>query len=506
MGKGSIKKSIFEKRVQEIEINKDGLVIASDQSIFSIPKNSILQDFHPFFYTIAIAIESLKKSISFPCIHIEKDNFEKIIDVELLKQEDCFYVVLIDLTEHYLNAQPIVQEKNESSIAKYKLDFENKLLAAKEQFKNSFLSNLNHEVRNPLNNILVFLDLLAETKLDFDQKETLKLIQNTGIHLKVLMDDMLDISKIESGIMEVKKVNFDLSKFLASIERHFKIRFKEKPIDFQVDIEEKIHRYYIGDPIKLNQILHNLIENALRNTKEGIIKLSVSAIETKEQDKNTSVLKFSLSDTGAGIDDNYLDKVFNKYFQLKIDEIEPIGEGLGLKIVKDLVDLIEGSIKVTSHKDKGSNFTFTIPVETRIPKKKKKTVDKGTGLLIRKRILVVEDDLTNQMLFMKLFLNNDFGYTLDFAMNSKDAITLVENKKIALVITNSSETSMKLSNFIKSLKALSTNVEEEVPVIVATGKTMLEQQEEIIRTGASFVLAKPFTKKELFKTIAVLLK
>lgn len=124
----------------------------------------------------------------------------------------------------------------------------------------------------------------------------------------------------------------------------------------------------------------------------------------------------------------------------------------------------------------------------------------------RKGILVVEDDLTNQMLFMKLFLNNDFGYTLDFAMNSKDAITLVENKKIALVITNSSETSMKLSNFIKSLKALSTNVEEEVPVIVATGKTMLEQQEEIIRTGASFVLAKPFTKKELFKTIAVLLK
>ena len=270
MSLSELKTSFVNKRIQQLEVSETGRVLSSDNAIFNIPKDSQLSVLHPFLEATQYLLPSISENINFPCVNLEIDSVKKIVDIEILRQNEQLYVLLFDFTEHYEASHPLVQEKNENSIAKSKLDFEKRLLIAKSEFKNSFLSNLNHEIRNPLNNMLGFMDLLAETKLNYDQYETIKVIRKTGTHIKMLMEDMLDISKIERGVIEVKDVNFYLTSIISSLQQHFSLKYNSSAVELVVDIVGKVPKTFIGDPVRLNQILFNLLENAFRNRARPI--------------------------------------------------------------------------------------------------------------------------------------------------------------------------------------------------------------------------------------------
>ncbi|MBW2938488.1 hybrid sensor histidine kinase/response regulator [Aureisphaera sp. CAU 1614] len=502
MAYGNLKKQLFESRVQEIEISQKGEVISSDNAIFNIAEKSNISNFHLFFELFPEVLTSINENIQFPCINIEFEGVKKIIDVEVIKKEKRFFLFFFDLTEHYENSQPIVQEKNEASIAKNKLDFEKKLLEAKEEFKNTFLANLNHEIRNPLNNLLGFLETLSASSLSYEQTELLKVAQKTGLQLKVLMEDLLDISKIEDGVLELKHVNFNLSTFMAAIYKHFQHKYSSD-IHFTVETESKVHTALIGDPNRLHQILFNLIENAFQNTYRGSVSLSVVPSPNNQHIKssNETVIRFIIKDTGKGIAQEKISKVFDNYLQLEKEKLKPLGDGLGLKIVKNLVQLMNGTVAVESKIDVGTEFILDIPFTTRIPKKKAYKTKKIPGIYINKNILVIEDIKDNQMLFFKHFLNNDEAYVMHLATDGAMAFSLLEKKRIDVIIAKTTIPDIDIFSFIDKVKEHPEDSINKTPIIVASGNSLLEFQNTLEEKEISNYLMKPFTKKELFKAI-----
>jgi len=499
----TLKTEICNSRIQQVEIDSTGAVINSDDAVFGMPKGSFISDFHPFFEGVVPLLAQLKDTLNIPCVNIETAGKSRIVDIDFLRKDDKLYLLLFDFSEHYKASHPLVQEKNVASIAKHRLVFEKQLLQAKEEFKNGFLANLNHEIRNPLNNLLGFMELLKETKLDYDQNETLKVMQRTGTHLKILMDDMLDISKIERGVLDIKNVNFNLGHIVNNLHNHFHLKYHDKPVVFNVSIDNNVPKKLVGDPARLNQVLFNLLENAFRNTEDGHISMFVKAID---HNKSQCKVQIIISDSGSGIAENKIDKVFDTYFQLKVDKMKPLGEGLGLKIVKDLTESLNGTVQLSSEEGKGSVFTCVFPFEVRSESREKKTVPKGTGILMSKRILIVENETTNQMLMMKMFLNNEKGYVIEMAVNAAHALELLQNNKYNLIIFKSVLSDMKAEELITVLRSHSNKGIAELPILIASGSTFKEQQESVLNAGASAFLAKPYTKNELFKNIEQLIR
>lgn len=495
MNQPALKEEFINKRIQQIEIAEDGAVIASDDVIFSIAKN--IGALHPFFEGIIPLLKTLDQHITFPCVNVVVDKNEKILDVEVLKKEERYFLLLFDFTQHYKDAHPLVQEKNEAAIAKDKLAFEKRLLLAKESFKNNFLANLNHDIRNPLNNMLGFMELLRDTKLTYDQNETLKVMQRTGTQIKQLMEDMLDISKIERGVIELQHVPFNLGHITTNLQQHFQLKFGAKHSHVEVIIDDGVPKKLLGDPVRINQILFNLLDNASKHADKQQVILRISA---KEKSEENCVLLFAVSDQGKGISEDQLDKVFDSYYQLKENDVKPLGEGLGLKIVKDLVTLLDGNIAVASDTS-GTVFTCELPFTRRTLKEKRPSVPKGTGLMLSKRILIIENEETSQMLFMRMFLNNEHGFIIEIASDAKHAFSLIEKRKYNLILIKSKLPDISADTFIEQHMSNENADIESIPILVVSGSTMLQEQQAMLDVGAAGFLAKPYTQKELFDTI-----
>lgn len=500
MSLDAIKTFYVDNKVQIIAVSSQGVIQLSDNILFDFKKDKKIEDHHPFFYSLLPLLAEGNTKESFPCINLNINDKQKIVDITIEKKEKQLYVVLTDFTNHYENSQPLVQEKNESVIASNKLRFEKELLFAKEEFKNNFLAHLNHEIRNPLNALLGFAEILAETNLTFSQKETLGVLQKTGVHIKVLMDDLLDISKIETGSLKIKDVPFNLQSVIASMCKHFQIKKNNSKIELTDTTDKDVPSKLYGDPTRVNQILYNLIENAYRNTDEGTIELHVSL--NKMISNNVASIEFNVKDNGKGISDKQIKTIFDSYIQLQIEQEKPLGDGLGLKIVKDLSTILGGSVSVTSELNVGSVFTVKLPFKTRDKSTKRKTVPKGSGIVMNKRILAIEDDTLNQMLLMKQFIDNDKGYSLAIAPDTASALQMLENKKFLAVIIKQNydkTTGIELIENIKSNPKF-----EAIPILVVSGKSMIKEQDAILNAGASAFLKKPYSKSEIFKALQAL--
>ncbi|RMA66182.1 ATP-binding response regulator [Ulvibacter antarcticus] len=503
---GKYKDEIYNRKIQIVEVDLKGSIIESEDSLFKLHKSQNIKDVHPFFEGILPLFEKLSEKINFPCVNLQFSEKIIIADIDIIPENGKIIILIFDFTTHYQESQPLVQEKNEASILKHKLSFERDILIAKEDLKNQFLAHLNHEIRNPLNNMLGFMEILDNTKLSYEQKETLNIMNKTGTHLKVLLDDLLDISKIEKGITVVKHIPFSLSQVFNSLVKHFKLKYDKKEVQLELEMDDDLPIRLLGDPTRLNQIVFNLIENAYRNTKKGGISIHLS-VKKKDDKLNRTFFTIVISDTGVGIPKKELPFIFDSYHQLEFDQIKPIGEGLGLKIVKDLVGLMQGQIKVESIVGEGTTYAVTIPFEERQKKEtKKKSVPKGTGIVISKRILIVENDEITQMLMMKTFLSNDDGYLIEIARDGAQAIDFIENRKYNLVLLKMDLPDMNGYEILRHLRNNSNNNLQTLPVLVVSGSNMKDEQDAVIAAGASQFLSKPYTKKELFAKIDNVLK
>lgn len=485
------KNELLSKKVQVILIGPKGNILESDNSLIPLQKGTQIQEAHPFFEGINFMVSPESTKVHLPCVNLEVEQQSFVVDIDLIHKKDHIIVVIFDFTAHYLRSHPIVQQKNENAILAQRLILDKALLHEKEQLKNTFLAKLSHELRKPLSNMMGFVSLLQDTSLGYDQVEMLKIVRKTGVHLEDLLNDLLDISRISEGKLELKQVTFKLKDVTKHLQELFEITSKSKRLDFSIEIHDRVPEVLIGDPTRLKQILINLLDNAFRNTKNGSVSLAISLNYMRAK---KATLLFKIEDTGYGMDPIQIPKIFDSYYQVDNLLSQTSGEGLGLKIVSDLVQLQDGKIKVNSQKGKGSEFHVSLPYEIPLRPEKKQARKKDIQVDQPMKVLFIDDAELDQMLIMKILISQ--GYiSMDLAMHGEMALQLLDLKTYDVLLVDLDLPVMDGLTFIKTIRK--ERKYKKLPIVVLTAVADPKTKKEAEALKVSAYLTKPFIPKEL---------
>ena len=378
-----------------------------------------------------------------------------------------------------------------------KLDASEKKVQETSRVKENFLANMSHEIRTPLNAILGFTALLKKRNRDPELTEFVHSIGQSGENLLAIVNDILDISKIEAGMIRIESAPFSLRHLMHSIEVMFRGRVQDKALELRVTIGGALPDLYEGDAMRLTQILVNLLGNAVKFTDKGLITVDVSG-STRE---DTVLLVFTVSDTGIGIPPEKLPVIFDRFLQAE-DSIARRygGTGLGLSIVKDLVVLQQGSIHAESEPNRGTTFTFTIPyalhMETIDEKKSPGTLSGDFSEDQAIRLLVVEDNLMNQNLLRHLF--GDWKLPYDMTGNGVAAISALRTTTYTLVLM---DIQMPEMDGYATTKLIRDQLRLDLPIIAMTAHAMAGEREKCLSAGMNEYISKPLDENELYALI-----
>lgn len=492
----------FNQKIQLISVSFDGIIKETDNHLFDWKVGTSIYDVHPFFYILDnITNDPESKEFSFPCIHFEEGESEKICDVSIKIDLTEIAIVFFDYTKKYEELNQIAQQRNESILTYKELELKNKFLLEKEEFKNSFIANINHEIRTPLTSILGFVEVLEKTKLTFNQEELTRIIKRDSQHLHALIDDMIDISKIESGKLRIVEERFEFQDLVTGLSESYSKLAEEKGLTFETHIDATIQEYLIGDRMRVYQILNNLLSNAFKFTEEGKISLSITK---NYQRTNKLSINFKIEDTGIGILEEDLTHIFDRFTRFSKDLQIP-GTGLGLAIVKNLVDKLDGEIKVTSEPEKGTTFNVKLPFKFDITKpsaperkKKKYTLPEAKK---KYRVLLVEDEETTQYLVMKILISHGSFY-VDLAINGEEAIKAIERRNYDVVLMDlrmSKVDGYQATHMIRN--NYGDKVISGVPIIGFTANTNPNERDKCFRSGMDDFITKPFKREDLIYVI-----
>ena len=373
--------------------------------------------------------------------------------------------------------------------------------------KSTFLANMSHELRTPLNAILGFAQLMArDQSLSAEKRQQLNIINRSGEHLLKLINDILEMSKIEAGRIQFAPNHFDLYALLDTLEDMFRLRAFEKGLHFLVDRAATLPQYVKTDENKLRQVLINLIGNAIKFTPTGHVTLQVSSQQaslTAADAAITSMLLFVIEDTGVGIDPAEIDRLFEPFVQSKQPRAFQEGTGLGLPISRQFVQLLGGELTLDSMPELGSTFTFTIPVQLVDATQVTATIPTPTiiGLAPAQptyRLLVVEDSAPNRQLLVQLL--QAVGFDVREAVNGEEAIAQWETWQPHLIWM---DMRMPVLDGYEATKQIRTREAAPTTVIIAlTANAFEEERAKVLQAGCNGFVRKPFREAELLETIA----
>ena len=381
-------------------------------------------------------------------------------------------------------------------------DAKAKAIAA-DKHKSTFLANMSHEIRTQLNGIIGMTQILAETKLEDKQKEYVELISDSGSSLLSIINDILDFSKIESGQIELEEINFNLKKKVDQIHKLMNLKASEKNLNLQFKIFADVPEFVVGDPLRLKQIIINLVNNAIKFTEKGTVKLEVSIM--KKNEENPKIM-FKIIDTGVGISAKAKKKLFKEFSQADASiSRKHGGSGLGLSISKNLAKMMGGDIGVISEEGKGSTFWFTVVfgIGNEVTDRDDEMIhSKGEAKPRKLRVLLAEDNKINQRVAMVNL--QKMGHVVDIAENGNIAVEMFRDNLYDVVLM---DIMMPIMDGIEATGRIKKMQEDQVlkrgiPVIAMTANALKGDKERLIAQGLDGYICKPFKADDLKQELA----
>jgi PAS domain S-box-containing protein len=489
-------------------VNKEIVLLnQSGKEILGLDKNKSLKDqigeiilLDPQRYNIRYTAETLPVSEALEGV---KSTGNKI---DLLKNNTLYHLEtsarpILGLDGEITNAITVFRDITERANYESALEKARSIAEKSVRVKDIFLSNVSHEIRTPLNAIVGFTNLLEEQVKDVKSSDYVSYIKIASKNLLDLINDILDFSKIEAGQVILDKTNTSITEIINSVSVILNQRAGEKGIVYEKILSPELPFMIISDKLRLTQILLNVCGNAIKFTENGSVRLHVEPISELKDDIQT--VRFSIADSGIGIPEDKINKIFDRFVQASESTTRLFGgTGLGLSIVKSLVHLLGGTIRVESTLGSGTTFILEFPFEivtdiTEIEKEEEAlTVIAPVGNI---HVLAAEDNLLNQKLLEAIF--ERMSINLMIVNNGQEALDELQKREFDLVLM---DIQMPVMDGYTAIKKIRDSISQTIPIITMTAHAMVGEKEECLSIGANSYISKPFRENELLLAISTL--
>ncbi|MGV6860728.1 MAG: YfiR/HmsC family protein [Putridiphycobacter sp.] len=394
----------------------------------------------------------------------------------------------------------ILRENSAKKASLQLVEEQNKKIVEASQHKDIFISNLSHEVRTPLNSIIGYSNILKQNSLKDEDQNSLNNILLASKNLLNIINDILDIKKIEAGQSELQSINFDIKSVLENVYKSLTFKAKEKGLRYELVMDDHLPDYLVGDPVKLHQILLNLLNNAIKFTEVGSVKLLVNINDKTEKN---CLLEFAVLDTGRGIESKNLNKVFDSFVQEnKSISKKHGGTGLGLAISQKFVKLMGGEIKVSSEKNFGSEFKFSIPFPISTEGSSTPIENLSRNIVIENsqnvRLIYADDLEINRSLLLKQFSLFNPNIYIDTVNNGKALVEACSQNKYDLIITDIRMPQLNGDEAAKLIRKF----DENIPIIGLSANALETDIDNYMNSGLTDYLLKPYNFNDLLRKIA----